>query len=163
MEFDNGYATGYSARRVRWFAKRIAERLEELGAVSVVVRGNSGVSAGFAALVHHDFDLFLARKPGESSHGAPIEGPANRQMRGYYILDEFTSSGATIRGIIRDVNLAHRERGYEPPPCLGILLYKRGPETEGDMFTPVSEELGRMAPIPIHGLREDYSYALGFS
>lgn len=54
MILSSGYATGYSADRVRrraeFAAKAITSLSRRTGATSVVVHGNSGVSCGFATL-----------------------------------------------------------------------------------------------------------------
>ena len=97
MILGNGYATGYSADRVRlraeFAAKAITSLSSSTGATAVVVHGNSGVSCGFAALMVTDtpFNLVLLRKDNDNSHGAPIEGPDGHRLDKYLILDYFVS------------------------------------------------------------------------
>ena len=82
MMLSSGYATKYESgevhKRAEWAADAIGKMMDETGATSVVVHGNSGVSCGFAALMLSDldFNIVLLRKDNDNSHGAPIEGQA---------------------------------------------------------------------------------------
>ena len=87
MILSSGYATGYESgevhKRAEWAADAIGKMMDETGATSVVVHGNSGVSCGFAALMlspHLDFNIVLLRKDNDNSHGAPIEGPDGHHL-----------------------------------------------------------------------------------
>lgn len=125
----NGYATGYSQDKVRQKAKfaaaAIANMSKAVKADCVIVHGNSGVSCGFAALMYHNFNLALLRKDNDNSHGAPLEGPHRHRIERYLILDDFISSGDTIRRVRRKVTeLALQSRaGRCLPECVGIVLY----------------------------------------
>lgn len=125
----DGYATGYSQEKVRnkakFAASAIAKLAQEVNADCVIVHGNSGVSCGFAALMYHNFNLVLLRKDNDNSHGSPIEGPNEHCIRRYIILDDFISSGETVRRVRRKVHelAAQRSGGMHPPECVGIVLY----------------------------------------
>lgn len=130
MILFNGYATGYSADRVRqraeFAAKAITSLSRSTGATAVVVHGNSGVSCGFAALMVTDtpFNLVLLRKDNDNSHGAPIEGPEGHRLAGYLILDDFVASGRTLNTVRDKIKKLHRQRwSFEPVECLGVVLY----------------------------------------
>lgn len=131
MILDKGYATGYSANRVRERAEFAAEAVTRLsrrtGATSVVVHGNSGVSCGFAALMVTDtpFNLVLLRKDNDNSHGAPIEGPDGHRLDKYLILDDFVASGATMNRIRDKIDTLHAQAYWSSPKpeCVGIVLY----------------------------------------
>ncbi len=130
MILDNGYATGYSADRVRQRAEFTANAITSLSrstsATSVVVHGNSGVSCGFAALMVADtpFNLVLLRKDNDSIHGAPIEGPEDHRLRGYLILDDFVSSGRTLNTVRDKIKKLQRQIwNFDPVECLGVVLY----------------------------------------
>lgn len=132
MILDRGYATGYSADRVRRRAEFSANAITSLsrstGATAVVVHGNSGVSCGFAALVVTDtpFNLVLLRKDNDNSHGSPIEGPDGHKLGKYLILDDFISSGATMNRIRDKINILHAQWAWSSSPkpeCVGIVLY----------------------------------------
>lgn len=130
MILSSGYATGYSADRVRqraeFAAKAITSLSRDTGATAAVVYGNSGVSCGFAALVVTDtpFNLVLLRKDNDNSHGSPIEGPEGHNLAGYLILDDFVASGATLNTVRDKINKLYRQRSVGfAPECLGIVLY----------------------------------------
>ena len=131
MLLDKGYATGYSAGRVReraeFAAKAITSLSRSTGATAVVVHGNSGVSCGFAALMVTDtpFNLVLLRKDNDNSHGAPIEGPEGHRLGKYLILDDFVSSGATMNRIRDKIDTLHGQVPWASPrpECVGIVLY----------------------------------------
>lgn len=131
MRVFEGYSSGYVQFRVQMYAERSAwaiDRLmQETGATSIVVHGNSGVSVGFAALMLHDFPLVLVRKDNDNSHGSPIEGPDGHDMKSYLVLDDFVSTGRTVDRIIQKVNsLSYNDPN--PPVCLGVIEYDRSHE-----------------------------------
>ena len=128
----DGYATGYSQERVRkkaqFAAAAIANLAQAVNADCVIVHGNSGVSCGFAALMYHNFNLVLLRKDNDNSHGYPIEGPEGHRIERYLILDDFISSGETVRRVRRKVTELWRQRQHDDmdlPQCVGIVLYGR--------------------------------------
>lgn len=127
MYFSSGYATGYAQDKVKEVARKVADCLAKKPVgTCVVVRGTSGVSAGFAALMLQKFYLFLVRKGSENSHGCPIEGPGLVSLGDYYILDDLIDTGSTVAEIIRAVELAHEQNGVSwenIPRCHGIILY----------------------------------------
>lgn len=133
-----GYATGYDFMSVRGYAADVAAAVRRIkaqrrarglhSAVSIVVTGNSGVSCAFSALMLEDFDLFLLRKDSDNSHGAPLEGPAGAPLEGYYILDDFVDTGATVSRVLGRIQHIAEAKGHVPPYCEGVLLYKRSYE-----------------------------------
>ena len=132
MILSGGYATQYKMAEVRkraeHAARAINKMMDETGATSVVVHGNSGVSCGFAALMlsHADFNIVLLRKDNDNSHGAPIEGPEGHRLGRYLILDDFVSTGATMNRIRDKIATLHHQQGGRPeytPECVGIVLY----------------------------------------
>lgn len=133
MILSSGYATQYELGEVRMRAKHAADAInkmmDETGATSVVVHGNSGVSCGFAALMlspHADFNIVLLRKDNDNSHGAPIEGPEGHRLGRYLILDDFVATGATMNRIRDKIAALHRQQDGRPeytPECAGIVLY----------------------------------------
>lgn len=134
MRVESGYSTGYSQRNVKEHAEFIAQSLNfmipKLDADSVVVHGNSGVSAGFATLMLTKFNLCLLRKDGDNSHGSPLEGPSGHKLNRYVILDDCIDTGKTMDRIYTKLNnlyaqLDKRDKG-SPPECVGILLYGVG-------------------------------------
>lgn len=81
----------------------IPHYLEVLNADTIVVQGKSGMSMAFATLATIDFPLMVVRKKGENSHGSTIEGTSEHIAKRILVLDDFVSSGSTIRMIDRQV------------------------------------------------------------
>lgn len=131
MTVYDGYASGYTKEKVTECAEFVAERVNLLTRrhgtkPTIVVHGNSGVSVGFAALMLCDFHLVLLRKDNDNSHGSPIEGPNGHEIDRYYILDDFVSSGDTIRRVVNKINVLADARGYQRPTPMGTILYHGG-------------------------------------
>lgn len=127
MRVSQGYSTGYSHERVKQRAEHAARSIEamiaETGADTVIVHGNSGVSCGFAALMLTDFNLCLLRKDNDNSHGSPLEGPANHNIRRYIILDDMIDTGSTVHRIREKLEKLADQSGHDTPRCVGIVLY----------------------------------------
>lgn len=85
--------------------------------VVLAVRGLSGTTVG-AVLAYHGYPVVYVRKPGTNpaSHGHVLaEGPRTAltaRVR-YVIVDDFSSTGATMRAIEKAM----------PGRCLGAVLY----------------------------------------
>ncbi len=107
-------------------AKRIPELLHSLGADAVVVTGKSGMSVAFAAMMFADLPLVVVRKRGENSHGSMIDGVEGLVVRKYIILDDFVSSGDTVRTIVRDMEQYANACGVEAPQPVGVACYDSG-------------------------------------
>ena len=131
MILSGGYATQYKMAEVRkraeHAARAINKMMDETGATSVVVHGNSGVSCGFAALTlaHADFNIVLLRKDNDNSHGSPIEGPEGHHLGRYLILDDFVATGKTMNRIRDKIATLAQQYGLpeDTPECVGIVLY----------------------------------------
>lgn len=132
MILSGGYATQYKMAKVRksaeYAARAINEMMDETGATSVVVHGNSGVSCGFAALMLSDvdFNIVLLRKDNDNSHGSPVEGPEGHRLGRYLILDDFVATGTTMNRIRDKITTLHQQYGVkddDAPECVGIVLY----------------------------------------
>ena len=78
-------------------------------------RGSSGAAMAFSLSITLQIPCIYIRKPGEQSHGNPIEGP-NNEVKTYLIIDDFIERGATIRHILTSLARAQ---------CVGALLYGR--------------------------------------
>jgi phosphoribosylpyrophosphate synthetase len=125
-------ASGYSRHQfnhveLRATAQRIAvcipEILQRFGADAVVVTGKSGMSVAFAAMMFADLPLVVVRKRGENSHGSMIEGVGGLVVRKYIILDDFVSSGETVRTIAHDMEQYANAYGDEVPQPVGVACY----------------------------------------
>jgi phosphoribosylpyrophosphate synthetase len=89
----------------------------------VACTGQSGMSVAFAALMLYEFPLVVVRK-GERTHGNMIEGDAERIGR-YIVVDDFISSGATMRRINRELRKWADDHDYAAPTHVGSVLYVR--------------------------------------
>lgn len=125
-------ASGYSRHqfdreKLRATAQRIAVRIPKLlqrfGADAVVVTGKSGMSVAFAAMMLADLPLVVVRKRGENSHGSMVEGVEGLVVRKYIILDDFVSSGDTVRTIARDMEQNAHAYDREVPQPVGVACY----------------------------------------
>lgn len=138
MYMGSGYSLEYSRVKTNRVAKAlkhmIPKAMQITGADAVVVRGTSGLSAAFAALVYVDFNLVHLRKHNDGSHGSPVEG--HKPFRKYLILDDFIDSGETVRGIIADLAGLARQQGAEVE-CVGALMYGSDAFASGYMNLPV--------------------------
>jgi orotate phosphoribosyltransferase-like protein len=121
-QFDHG--------SLRAIAQRIAETLPKLlaeyDAQAVVVTGKSGMSVAFAAMMLADIPLIVVRKRGENAHGEMIEGVTSVEVRRYIILDDFVSSGATVRTVVRDIDDYCRVQCYARPEPVAVACYLSG-------------------------------------
>lgn len=127
---DAGYSdTHFNTAKLRNKAKALALVLpglmERNEVDAVVVTGKSGMSLAFATLMLIDFPLVVVRKRGENSHGNNIEGPRTINVRRYIVLDDFISSGATVRTIVQDINDLATALFETAPECVGVLQYMR--------------------------------------
>ena len=147
MIVNDGYATNYDPVLVRKYAHAIAEWIKEAHRAelipencAVVVRGVSGVSAGFASLALGivDFPIVLSRKPGEDTHGSPVEGPKtwggwHYTPASYIILDDLVCTGSTVRNVRQAMKAEYPGANF-----LGVLVYRRTLDTVWEC-----EEYGR--------------------
>lgn len=126
---DGGYsANQFNTTLLRKTAKRIAahlpKRMEATGAQAVAVTGKSGISLAFATLMLIDFPIIVVRKRGENSHGNPVEGTPDVDVGKYLILDDFVSSGQTVRNIVELIEEVSYGRATQPR-CVGVIQYTR--------------------------------------
>lgn len=113
--------------RAEQLVKVLPDVMKSTGAEAVIVTGVSGMSIGFAALALLNFPLFVVRKQNDMSHGSVIEGPQNVAVTKYLVLDDFVSSGRTIRTIAEAVTSARGTYADAANPegcvCVGVLMH----------------------------------------
>lgn len=101
--YGNQYSVELYRKDIRkqalWVAKHLEKVLQHFNADSVAVTGHSGIIVASAALMLVDFPLMIVRKEGEETHGFSIEGRGDHHYRKYIILDDFVSTGNTVRNI----------------------------------------------------------------
>lgn len=154
---DAGYSdTHFNTAKLRSKAKALALVLpglmERNEVDAVVVTGKSGMSLAFATLMLIDFPLVVVRKRGENSHGNNIEGTGTINVRRYIVLDDFISSGATVRTIVQDINDLATALSETAPECVGVLQYMRD-NRRTDIRTH-SNKLGESVYVPAWGMVE---------
>lgn len=91
---------------------------------AIAFRGMSGALVAPPVADALGVSLLLVRK--EASHSAAIvEGELD--VKTYVIVDDFVSSGTTVRTIVHEV-----ERVAPKAQCLGVMTYRRFCYSEGD-------------------------------
>lgn len=119
----------YNSARLRLKAQEIArilpEMMQRLDAQAVAVMGKSGLSLAFAVSMLIDFPLMVVRKRGEYSHGNPVEGTEEIDIKRYLVLDDFVSSGDTVRNLCEIVEERACSTVGAHPRCVGVLQYMR--------------------------------------
>lgn len=128
--YDGGYSdvqynTGILRSHAQMLADFIPRMMQEYDADCIAVMGKSGISLAFATLMLIDFPIMVVRKRGENSHGNPIEGTHMHVAKRYLILDDFVSSGETVRNIVSLINekASFSQNGFVPQ-CAAVLAYK---------------------------------------
>lgn len=136
---DGGYSevqfnTALLRDKAHEVAAILPEMMNRLGADAVAVTGKSGLSLAFATLMLIDFPLIVVRKRGENSHGNPIEGDPSVDVRKYIILDDFVSSGDTVKTMVGSIDeMVGSAINAKPLRCVGVLQYLR----YGTGYSPV--------------------------
>lgn len=93
---------------------------------AIAFTGSSGAAVAFPVAYATKLNLIHVRKTGDRSHwnrenDSNVEGVLG--ARNYIIIDDFISSGNTIRRIICDVNKSYHQNDYVAPKCVAIVLY----------------------------------------
>ena len=151
---DGGYSdVQFNTARLRVKAHEIAailpEMMYKLGADAVAVTGKSGLSLAFATLMLIDFPLIVVRKRGENSHGNPIEGTRSVDVRKYIILDDFVSSGDTVKTMVDSIDeMVDSAMNVMPLRCVGVLQYLR----YGTGYDPVRYRCRYSYSIPVFSM-----------
>lgn len=87
-------------RRIDYVLENLPRVLEIAEAGSVALQGTSGVWLA-RDLVMAGFQVLLVRKPGEDSHGRPIEGDGRFHHNRALLLDDFVASGQTASRVYK--------------------------------------------------------------
>lgn len=129
--FDGGYlGAEYDPVKLRHIVDNLKAAIpyymKECEADAIVVTGKSGISVAFAcmyAMTDFELPLIVVRKRGETTHGSPIEGNDKVDVQRYLILDDFVSSGTTVREIVARLDEVTLLRGEDRMACVGVLEY----------------------------------------
>lgn len=90
---------------------------------AIAFTGSSGAAIGFYLATRFKLPCIYVRKGGEQSHGFPIECNATGETHNYMIADDFISSGATVRRVVRKIERQAVEAGASVPTCVGIICF----------------------------------------
>lgn len=117
----------YNPRKLKERIDRVAKALlklrkNEVSFNAIAFRGSSGASVAYAVSAKTGIPLAYVRK--ERNHnGDKVEGTDNN-VRNYIILDDFISSGDTVRLIAKAMTSKAEDLWYlDQPRCVGIALY----------------------------------------
>lgn len=95
---------------------------KELGFNTIVITGISGAGMGFIVGYQTGIPVVFVRKPEDNTHGNLIEGPDDHTMKKYIILDDFVSSGDTVRRVVKTIQ--KRAIIAEDIKCVGVYQFK---------------------------------------
>lgn len=156
---DGGYlGAEYDPIKLREIVSRLAGAIpfymEACKADAIVVTGKSGVSVAFAALTAIDFPLIVVRKRGETTHGSPIEGTGGVDVKRYLILDDFVSSGSTVREVVARLDEAAALKGSGPISCVGVLEYAFDMRRETSRVVRPDANIWRGVGVKKYGVKD---------
>lgn len=103
------YQQNEMAEKVRRLMSDLPKLMVELDCDFVAVSGTSGTFIAGALVAACGLPVLMIRKPGENSHGDLIEGNSEHKYRRGIILDDFVSSGATVRRMIETLGSVYPE------------------------------------------------------
>jgi hypothetical protein len=134
----------------------VYDRYEELRAIhkfdAIAFTGSSGAAAAFPLAMLFKIPMIYVRKDGENSHGSPVECNARCHIKKYLIVDDFVSSGETVRRIVAKIrDRAEMKDAYIPRP-VGVMCFDTSVNCTATV--PVMWRLGAKAQpvrIPIFG------------
>lgn len=150
---DAGYCRGqYDPSTLRQYAADTAwachEVMRRLNVDTIAVTGKSGMSVVFAAQMLDPFNFMVVRKETDQSHGCRFEGRNGHIVRRYAILDDFVSSGQTVRNMWEAISADSNVQ------CVAIIEYTKAPRLHRYRHT-----FARYANVPILGCSETASRA----
>lgn len=105
-------------------AERIAKKYHDGEFDAIAFTGSSGCAIGFYAGVQHGIPLLYVRKGSERSHGRKVECNTRNPIKRYLIVDDFVSSGDTVKKIVASIKKYCIQYGVAEPTPVGILNYQ---------------------------------------
>ena len=110
MKFTNAYmpevynSPKKYAALVHRVAKKIQALQKKLGFDALAFTGTSGAAIAYPVSVITGIPLICVRKTTRGSHcNMVVEGPSDKDIKKYLIVDDFIQSGNTIRKIIKKI------------------------------------------------------------
>ena len=126
MKFDSSYlyCIYHNPEEYRRLIKRITKKVlllkKTLKFHAIAFRGTSGAAMAYPISAATSIPLICVHKPVDKSHGGLVEGSSKIDVKKYIIIDDFIATGATIRAIIKEIDV---RRGRYSVKCVGIILY----------------------------------------
>lgn len=132
---------------------------------AIAVTGLSGNLVGVDLATLLNKNIMIVRKKDEDNHGKLVEAtqPLQDDVR-YIIVDDFISSGATVKRIHAKIHEEYTQRDYtkdtstffRAPLCVGVLLHASQQNDEMDLreFDYTSGDyVGEEIPlVPVYGI-----------
>jgi adenine/guanine phosphoribosyltransferase-like PRPP-binding protein len=111
------------AARMDNASKDIKKLHKKLKFDSLAFTGSSGAALAFIISARLHIPIIYVRKVREKSNGNKIESNAHAEIKSYLIVDDFISSGATVRRIHREITDHAKEKSQRVPECQGVYIY----------------------------------------
>ena len=132
----------FFSKRIKDSIKRIKELKKELKFDAVAFRGSSGCALGFPLVVSLEIPVIYVRKPEEEAHGQPVEYISNVPIRKYLIIDDFMSTGSTVKAIISKIeSIGTGDVDEIKPQCVGVFFYSRWESSGSSQITLDSNQV----------------------
>jgi orotate phosphoribosyltransferase-like protein len=90
---------------------------------AIAFTGCSGSAIAYILAMEYQVPLIYIRRENERSHGFRVEGTAGQGIYRYLIVDDFVSTGATVRRIIKEIKDWTAKKTLPEPECIGVLAY----------------------------------------
>lgn len=103
---------------------------------AIAFRGVSGSGVAFPVSMLMGMPVIYVRKDKEKTHGEKIEATEHVVKR-YIVIDDFISSGDTVREIVAKIDRIIPRMDEPKPVCVGIFLYDAH---NGDLTDTLSVE-----------------------
>lgn len=116
---------------IQKLATHLPAFMEKYDFDTVAVTGKSGTAFAFALQLFVSGLQVVAIRKGESTHGDMVEGAGNTFTR-YAVLDDFVSSGDTVRRIHDELCRKANAQEADMPELVGIVEYAKYTATGSD-------------------------------
>ena len=130
MNFTTDYLHGIYEDPVKYrklvlaTARKIRALKKKINFEAIAFTGTSGAAMAYPVSVATGIPLICVRKDAEGTHSNRlVEGSSNIDVTSYIIVDDFITTGTTIKTIISKIEDDSSWSSPNPPSCVGIVLY----------------------------------------